>query len=163
MFGPAVQGMDGQLSLTEYQELLLDLLDADQDPLVVAASLDPLECEGDTGGNSVLQHHKHAHEVGIFGPGTGTCEIQVADYDTALFDFPNPSANFGPQFTPADDPAPADSGEFLEAEGSGMPPDSSSHRLGPGGLLMCPTIDAVELYPAAGVTGYQYVVPSAVL
>lgn len=31
-----------------------------------------------------------------------------------LFGYPNPNANFGPQFTPHDDPAPADSFEDRE-------------------------------------------------
>lgn len=40
--------------------------------------------------------------------------------DETLFGYPNPNANFGPQFTPDDDPAPADSSA-----------DSNSYPLGP--------------------------------
>lgn len=38
---------------------------------------------------------------------TQQAESPVVEH--TLFSHPNPNANFGPQFTPADDPAPADS------------------------------------------------------
>lgn len=40
-----------------------------------------------------------------------------------LFGYPNPNANFGPQFTPQDDPAPADS--FVDQEVLPVPSLSS--------------------------------------
>ncbi|CAM9193207.1 unnamed protein product [Ectocarpus fasciculatus] len=138
MFGPGTRVMDRNLSFQDYQSLM-EMLAVDQQlNASLATPLDPIDDlladwnssvedgaesragmlsgrnSGSEDGTSSKQDCAEDDDDKSADGGRGGDDRVIADCpfeepEDPLFGYPNPSANFGPEFTPDDDPAPADS------------------------------------------------------